>query len=444
MFLEYLHRSKQSFMYNVRVINFMLHFQAKKHLLIGCVVTAVTMAILLTVRAAITIKPVEVQLHNMRWSDAAPMLAVQQTEQDSEKGVLLVHLQTGEEQFFPGHWHVFMGRTSTVYLLGSWPQTSDRAQSEEGVQLYEVRHGRTLTRLPLHEFVGELYSVEENFKQTYLLFGVKKGDRVSYCVQARDINVGDAPVCDYVQAPEGTLATWNPMHDHEAVFFTQSGDILVMDPWEGIVQPVSAQTDADRFEQLRGLFPSGISDADGSFMDAAYVSTNGSQDASFLTSQTHNLVQHRHTLCAPAHTMRSGWMKWQHEEKDYRVRLPHSSVGACIRDQWHAIVRTDDRVLLLELQPKQELVNRTMVDAVDGTEDQVPAPQSSMSQSAVSVDAQVSLDVTTRQVTLLEDAIPPDAIVTWSNGQHQLFACQEPGTTNMSVFSTAAACHHEE
>lgn len=257
------------------------------------VVTLLVLAIAIVSTFAFHERPEVVELQDLQFSNGSPMIALQGYVQQDERGVLLLNLATGEEQFFPGQWEVFLSATHTAYIKGEWPRTSDRAQTEPGEQLYEVRHGRSITRLQVAEFIGHMQWIEENLKQTYVLIAVKRGDRVSYCVQARDELVQDAPVCDYFQAPEGTRAVWNPSKDHEAVFLSPAGELFVMDPFEATVGQVSATDEPDRFASLLALFEQ-----------------QGIQDrVPLLFTATHRLVRAREGVRIQERTDQGRWVQ---------------------------------------------------------------------------------------------------------------------------------------
>lgn len=186
----------------------------------------------------------------VRWQSPPTVAAVINTVRKGEKGLLLLRLKDGKEQFVIGSWNVNFAPSGNSFVYESFPLF---VTPPENQTLYAMEGAERISIVKMTNMKGAIVSVQENPAHTYL-FIETKGDKVTtYCI-VRKLSDGK-PVCQEINI-RGTVASglWNPHKERELVIKTEGGEIYAHDPWEKKPEKIDVSADAARYRTLDGLF----------------------------------------------------------------------------------------------------------------------------------------------------------------------------------------------
>lgn len=215
--------------------------------MIFLIISAILLAILV-----FPIQRKRVSFSELRWQRKANLLAIDDMVRNGQRGLLMLRLTDGKEQFIIGQWRAHFTDNGNVIVTEVFPEN---ATPMNKTRLYYFEKGErimpiTVDKLPAE---GRVIGASENPKATYLAIGVRTTKSGTlYCIIER---VGSTPPsCKQLELSSITDARWNPEADHEFVIKTTAGELFVYDPWIKDPKRLYPDSDAARFQALLKLF----------------------------------------------------------------------------------------------------------------------------------------------------------------------------------------------
>ncbi len=188
----------------------------------------------------------------LRWQRTANLLAIDDMMRNGQRGLLMLRLTDGKEQFIIGQWRAHFTDSGNVIVTEVFPENA--TPMNKGLLYYFERGERimsiTVDKLPAE---GRIIGASENPNATYLAIAVRTAKSGTlYCIVER---IGSTPPsCKQLALGAITDARWNPDANHEFVMKTTSGQLFVYDPWKKKPEQLFADSDALRFQKLSKLF----------------------------------------------------------------------------------------------------------------------------------------------------------------------------------------------
>lgn len=262
----------------------------------------------------------DVQLDEITWNGEPNIVAINTAERQGEVGLLTIRVQNGKEQFFAGEWDVDFASANTLYAFGEFPY----GYSEEpGQHIYRVNE-QGLEELAVTDAdYGELMSVTENPRSTYVLSEVLRDTRQTYCLAERiDDGDGRASItCDQLDFVEGTRVRWNPDHDQNVLGLDLDDVIHVYDPWEETFDAVDEDADPELYPELIKYFET-------------------QEDLSNLYDRIISTQMGQVVVSYP-------------DAEDETVRVPFGSDVAWLADANHFLLRDGDSLYIYEISSQR-------------------------------------------------------------------------------------------
>lgn len=259
-----------------------------------------------------------VTLTALNWALPEQFVSISPIVREGNTGVLMVRLSDGAEQFIAGDWQVNFAPSGNVYAFGYFPEGYSQ---QTGQQVYLIQPG-SVSDIAVTGFTGTITSISENTAGTHLLLEVTEDDNVKiYCLAARVDN--QSPTCTQINVPDGGLAQWNPLAEHEVVIQNAVGQLLLFDPEQTGEQAGFREVTADdvaTYQTLQALF------------------SESKPNVSLFNSiiyQIGNIALVRRP---------SGWTI---------VRVPWFARVALLSDQRHLIAISDRTIMVIDPETKQ-------------------------------------------------------------------------------------------
>lgn len=190
-----------------------------------------------------------VPLTELKWEQEPSVLGFSHVTRDNKEGVLVVRLTDGKDHFFSGNIRAFHTQEGNIILV-----PKDIPVEYKGtLPLNYIEHGRKIFQMTLAYHFGEIISITENPRRSYLAIEMSDGTAMQYCVIER-ITDTQKPSCQQIGVGVPARSLWNPEKDHEFIILTEGNEIITFDPWEKEPHRIRVDTDASLHAQLKKLF----------------------------------------------------------------------------------------------------------------------------------------------------------------------------------------------
>lgn len=310
-----------------------------KGVLLGCAVVGVLIGGIIM---QYTLKLTLVPLSEIFWSDSTPFLAVSPLQRENNNGIVVIRLTDGAEQFIAGDWKINFSEQGNAYVFGYFP---DGYSQQTGQQLYLITPD-AVTDITVSGLDGIISSVQENTLGTYILLEITNDDARYYCL-TEHIST-ESPICTQINVPDGGMAVWNPLADHEVVIQNSVGQILLYDPWNPGFREVFS-IDSEQFTSFIELFePTKQIGLDSTFpqiygfANVALVRQNESWQLIHIPwfAQVYFIFDQQHLLAVTEDTV----MIIDIQAKTYSEILPNDTFQGVTLELYNPISHTTSRI----------------------------------------------------------------------------------------------------
>lgn len=266
-------------------------------------------------------------LEKLHWENDPGIIAFQKNNKPSEEQLLLLRLKDGKEQPLSGLWNVNFSDTGAVFVFGKYTPKKDSKELLRQKLFYIERGTQKIHDIDVSNTSGDIISVQENPRATYLVIHVKTKQSSVYCLLER-ITTFEKPECKQLTISGVTDALWNPKKDHELVIKTSNDGIVLLDPWEKEPHTLLGSKNSALRKELLTLFSQKYK--------SSVISFSGGERKMFHIL---NIIVIRDTYGSQKK------FTWYH--------TPFSSHVAWLKDGNHLLIKEKGAIRILELSSKK-------------------------------------------------------------------------------------------